>query len=180
MTAQVKTVLVAVATAALLPLTATQSVHAALSEGTASTIDRADMRDPFSGDCRRKKRKHLVHGYDVEGLDLRVPLRCGYHSNATDNGFGYRHIKAGHGFSLKSHRNIRRTLNYPTCTKHRKQRDIYIRRLTDWGKYYRVVDSFHFPEGYGGRLGIVTAYWFIQKPSPCGNDSVTIVDETTP
>lgn len=164
MTGRIKATLAAIASAALLPLAAAQPLHATLTEGSTLAVDRPDTRDPFSGDCRRQQRKHLVHVYKIERDNLRVPLRCGYYKRSTDKGFGYRKIKRKHVFNLREHRNIHKTLSSPDCIKHTASRDIYFR---GWAiVHHRVVDSFAFPEGYGGRLGIITAYWKTQD-LPC-------------
>lgn len=166
MTGQFKAALAAIAVAALLLPTALQPGNAVLAEGSISTIVQSYRSDPFSGDCLRKKRSHLVHAYYIDELDLRVPLRCGYYKRHIDKGFGYRKLKMKHAFNLKAHRNIRKTLTSPDCVKHDALRDIYLRGSSF--VHHRVVDSFRFPEGYGGRLGIVTAYWKIQS-LPCAD-----------
>lgn len=89
MTKQLRALLAAIVVAVLLPLTTAQPAHAA---------------DPFAGDCRREPRKKIIHTYQAAGHGhIHVRLRCGWHSNSTGKGMGYRHIKRKHGFLEATH-----------------------------------------------------------------------------
>lgn len=99
----------------------------------------------FDKNCSGKPAAHIIKWYS-EKDDTQEPLRCG------TSRYGYNHIKAGHGFTSATDKQIANTLKNYTSVKNDSQTS-----QTFFLNGYRVVvEDKPFSDGYG--QGIITAY----------------------
>lgn len=118
------------------------SVAGAATSGTAIEHSATGI---FDKNCAGKPAAHIIKWY-TEKDGTQEALRCG------TSGYGYNHIKARHGFTGATDRQIADTLKNYTSVKNDSQTS-----QTFFLNGYRVVvEDKPFSDGYG--QGIITAY----------------------
>jgi hypothetical protein len=119
---------------------------------------------------RKHDRYDVFRTYEKYSGTGAIQLRWGHHNHATQNGFGWRHIRDKHGWSRHISWCIRRTYNEGDCKKQGDSatrvrcRKVYPQNPDEppvyrWCPFRVVYELNPAPRGPSGPVGILTAFF---------------------